>query len=122
MYLILIAHNMLEICDKMRKSDHFGAASFLHTLQLAIAARGFVDDITHTTVASNCPALHIPRNRVDPTRGTRPFPRSSHAFNYRKERAWVPGYWLPAISPTRMWRQRDEQTKAGPRAYRASVT
>ena len=45
---------------------------------------GFVDDITHTTVASNCPALHIPRNRVDPTRGARPFPRSSHAFNYRK--------------------------------------
>ena len=40
--------------------------------------------ITNTTVASNCPALHIPGNCVDPTRGVRPFPRSSHAFNYRK--------------------------------------
>ena len=36
-------------------------------------------------------ALHIPGNRVDPTRGARPFPRSSPAFHYRKERAWVPG-------------------------------
>ena len=62
----------------------FGAASFPHTLQLAFVARGFVDDIMHTTMASNCPALHIPRNRADPTCGARSFPRSSHAFNYRK--------------------------------------
>jgi len=31
----------------------------------------------YTTVASNCPALHIPQNRIDPTHGARPFPHSS---------------------------------------------
>ena len=62
----------------------FGATSFLHTLQLAFVARGFVDDITHTTVAFNCPALHIPRNRVDPVEPG-PFPAlPTHLITGRK--------------------------------------
>ena len=74
----------------------FGETSFPHTLQLAI---GFVYDITHTAVASNCQALHIPRNHVDPTRGARPFPRSSHAFNY--EENWS-GFYYSLLQQSRL--------------------